>query len=261
MVQSVFVFRKFWNVVAAGAFAAGCFSVSAYAQYFEDESMGRQISSSQAGSANAGRAAASSSSQAGRSNTSATGRSATYTSSSNPNARRNYLTGKSDSSQQPISVPVTATGQSKSSGRTIQTLTPTLDGVARGHVSMGQVVRGQNGGFEVSEYASIFLFYDKFGIRRSISGSVSCDVRFIVLSTLDRKLTNLSVKLKWPAMETALNFSDVAPNVENYFDYSLVGDGCYSMDKIPNVIVNRCRVVGMSEKECAGKIKWLKKGM
>ena len=92
-----------------------------------------------------------------------------------------------------------------------------------------------------------------------MSGEVRCFMRFILTSTLDRKINNLSVKLRWPEMETALNFYDVSPNVDTYFNYSLMGEGCYSMDKIPNIIVNRCRVAKMSAKECASKIRWLRK--
>ena len=86
-----------------------------------------------------------------------------------------------------------------------------------------------------------------------------CDVRFVMTTTLDRKLNSLGVKLKWPKMETALSFNDVIPNVDAYVDYTLVGEGCYSMDKIPNIIVNRCRVAKMSQEECAAKIRWLRK--
>lgn len=105
----------------------------------------------------------------------------------------------------------------------------------------------------------IFLFYKDFNVSRTMSGMVMCDVKFIVVTTLENKINNLSFRLKWPGIETTLSFNEVAPNVETYFNYTLVGDGCYTMDKIPNVIVNRCRVKGMSQKECANKIRWLKK--
>ena len=105
----------------------------------------------------------------------------------------------------------------------------------------------------------IFLFYKDFKISRTMGGMVMCDVRFIVLHTLENKINNLSFRLKWPAMETTLSYNEVMPNTETYFDYTLVGDGCYSMDKIPNVIVNRCRVKGLSQSACANKIRWLTK--
>ena len=109
------------------------------------------------------------------------------------------------------------------------------------------------------EESLIFLFYKDFKISRTMGGLVMCDVRFIVLHTLNNKINNLSFRLKWPKMETTLSYNEVMPNTETYFDYTLVGDGCYSMDKIPNVIVNRCRVKGVSQSACANKIRWLKK--
>lgn len=133
---------------------------------------------------------------------------------------------------------------------------PTLDGVPRGNVSIRPVASEES---QFSDGEHIFLYYDNFSINKTLGGMVRCNVRFIVLTTLNRKLNMLNVKLKWPSMQTALSFNDVAPNVENYFDYTLVGNGCYSMDKIPNIIVNRCRVSKMTQEDCAAKILWLKK--
>lgn len=104
----------------------------------------------------------------------------------------------------------------------------------------------------------IMLFMRDFSIYRSPSGRIRCSARFAVMTTLPVKLSNISYRLKWPGMETVLTFSDVEPGVENHFDYGLLGDGCYSMDKQPNIIVNRCRVKGMTQRQCAAKIRWLK---
>lgn len=112
---------------------------------------------------------------------------------------------------------------------------------------------------QTEEESLIFLFYKDFKVSRTMSGLVMCDVRFVAMHTLENKINNLSFRLKWPNMETSLSYNDVEPNTETYFDYTLVGDGCYSMDKIPNVIVNRCRAKGLSQSACANKIRWLKK--
>ena len=85
------------------------------------------------------------------------------------------------------------------------------------------------------------------------------DVKFQILTTLDRKLSSLAVRLKWPSIETPLTFIDVNPNQEYHMAYTLLGDGCYSMDKVPNIIINRCRVKGMSQEECARKVRWIRK--
>ncbi|MDD4556861.1 MAG: hypothetical protein PHE89_06015 [Alphaproteobacteria bacterium] len=134
---------------------------------------------------------------------------------------------------------------------------PTLDGVERGRVSMVPVVTSQKG--KPVDDSFIFVYYSNFNIRTTMSGSVACDVRFIVLSTLDRRINSLSFRLKWPKMDTALNYEGITPNTETYYDYTLLGEGCYSMDSTPNIIVNRCRVKNMTSQECASKIKWLRK--
>ena len=92
-----------------------------------------------------------------------------------------------------------------------------------------------------------------------MNGSTSCDVKFQILTTLDRRLNSLAVRLKWPTMETPLTFLDVNPNQQYHFIYTLLGDGCYSMDKVPNIIINRCRIKGMSQEECARKVRWIRK--
>jgi len=58
-------------------------------------------------------------------------------------------------------------------------------------------------------------------------------------------------------MTTTLSFANVAPNTPTAYNYTLMGDGCYTMDKMPNIIVNRCRVKGLSSAQCADKIVWL----
>lgn len=137
-----------------------------------------------------------------------------------------------------------------------QVMRPTLDGVKRGRTSMRQVVKD---GEQPVDDSLIFLYYTDFSVDKTLSGTIMCSVRFMVLTTLNSRLTNLSARLKWPGMETTISFNSVNPNEETYFDYTLLGEGCYSMDKLPNIIVNRCRVKNMSQKECASKIRWLKK--
>ena len=162
-------------------------------------------------------------------------------------------------SKQPSAVqqPVKKTEESESSGEKAwgAPLMPTKDGSKRGGVAIQMV--GSDGSPEETNF--IFLYYTNFSVNKTIGGEVRCDVRFVMTTTLDRKLNSLGVKLKWPKMETALSFNDVIPNVDAYVDYTLVGEGCYSMDKIPNIIVNRCRVAKMSQEECAAKIRWLRK--
>lgn len=111
---------------------------------------------------------------------------------------------------------------------------------------------------EHEEDELIMLYMKNFRVYRSPSGQTRCSARFAVLTTLPVRLTNVSYRLKWQDIETALTFTDVEPGVENHFDYGLLGDGCYGMDKQPNIIVNRCRAKGMTQRQCASKIRWIK---
>lgn len=133
------------------------------------------------------------------------------------------------------------------------------DGSKRGTAAF-MPLPDKNGNINKSERDShIFIYYSNFSMTRSHAAGVGCRVRFNVLTTLDQRVMNLSVKLVWPNMTTTLSFNNVNPNIETYFDYALFGEGCYKMDRIPNIIVNRCRAKGMSQEACAGKIRWLSK--
>ena len=131
--------------------------------------------------------------------------------------------------------------------------TPTADGSVRGGQAFVEV--DEQG--RMKKVDNIFLYYDQFQIGGRLGETTICDVRFNILSNLDRKINQLDIKLVWPGLTTTLSFSDVQPNTQTYYNYSLMGEGCYNMDKAPNIIVNRCRVRGMTASECAGKLVWL----
>ncbi len=103
----------------------------------------------------------------------------------------------------------------------------------------------------------IALRMENFKILR-FSSNTSCRMRFIILTNLSQNITSLDVKLSWPQMSTSLSFSDIVPNQSTYVDYALLGDGCYTMDSIPNIEVNRCRVKGMTQEQCSSLIRWLR---
>ena len=104
----------------------------------------------------------------------------------------------------------------------------------------------------------VYMYMRDFKISRNINGRITCDVRFYLESKVKEKITNISYRLKWQSMETALSFTNVDPEGLEYKDYTLLGEGCYEMDEAPNIIVNRCRIKGRSQEHCASIIKWTK---
>lgn len=107
----------------------------------------------------------------------------------------------------------------------------------------------------------ILLYMKSFNVYRTASQQVRCAVRFALTSVYKEKVSNISYELKWPKMSTRLSFSNMEPQVEYYIDYLLLGEGCYTMDKKPNVIVNRCRVKNKTQEECAASVRWIKWSM
>lgn len=136
-------------------------------------------------------------------------------------------------------------------------LRPTEDGSERGGAGLIKVLKKGEKNNPNEDDRFLFLYYSNFRMTKNLSTGVGCNVRFTLLSNLDRKLSNLSVKLVWPDLTTSISFNNVDPNVKTYYDYALFGKGCYNMDKIPNIVVNRCRAKGMSQEQCSKRIRWL----
>ena len=103
----------------------------------------------------------------------------------------------------------------------------------------------------------IYLYMKNFKIQRNLNGRISCSMRFFIRAETNEKITSIAYRLKWPEMETPLNFDNVAINVPTYYDYTLLGKGCYEMAEAPNIIVNRCRIKGKTSEQCSSLIEWV----
>ncbi len=103
---------------------------------------------------------------------------------------------------------------------------------------------------------SILISYEDYKINRSFDDWVRCSLRIYVLNDLTERVTNFSFKLHWPDMDTAIQMNRLNPGVRTYKDVVLLGEGCYNLDKAPTVEVNRCRVKGMTQEQCADAVKW-----
>ncbi len=102
----------------------------------------------------------------------------------------------------------------------------------------------------------ILVFYEDFKIEHTLSGKVSCSMKLSVLPLTKNKLSQLSIQLIWPEIRSSSNFYDIPPHVKHYKEITLLGEGCYSIDKVPNIVSNRCRIKGMTSEECASLLTW-----
>ena len=122
-------------------------------------------------------------------------------------------------------------------------------------VKQYKIVNGKR--VEDEEKEAIYIFYKDFKMVRNV-GQTACDVRFVLVTKLADKLSSISMRLVWPGLATKLTYDNVQPGVENYYDYRFYGDGCYSLDKLPNITVNRCRLKNKSQRECASLLRLMR---
>ena len=113
--------------------------------------------------------------------------------------------------------------------------------------------------FQEDKDRMILIYYDNYKVSKGMDNIVRCTLRLFVLNDLETKVSNLGFKLLWPNISTSLQMQQINPGVSKYSDIMLLGEGCFTMDKTPTVEINRCRVKGLSEEQCADKVKWFAK--
>lgn len=126
---------------------------------------------------------------------------------------------------------------------------------SRGKVIRFKIVDGDVV-FQEDKDRMILIYYDDYKVSKGMDKIVRCSMRMYVLNDLETKISNIGFKLIWPGISTSLQMQQVNPGVSSYTDIMLLGDGCFTMDKTPTVEVNRCRVKGLTEEQCAAKVKW-----
>ena len=125
---------------------------------------------------------------------------------------------------------------------------------------IGQVVhfRFVDGKLEMDENEDrkILVYYKDYKLEKGLDNIVRCSMRIYVLNDLEEKISDLSFKLKWQKIGTSMQMHNLQPGVRTYSDIMLLGDGCYAMDKVPTIEINRCRVKGKTQEQCADAVKW-----
>lgn len=113
-----------------------------------------------------------------------------------------------------------------------------------------------NGEIVPDNRRSILISYEDYKINRSFDNWMRCSMRIYVLNDLTEKINNFSFKLHWPEISTTVQMNRLNPGVRTYKDIVLLGNGCLHLDKTPTIEVNRCRVKGMTQEQCADAVKW-----
>ena len=104
----------------------------------------------------------------------------------------------------------------------------------------------------------IFIGISKgsFVLFQDVLGRTMCSFGVTVRSTLDKDIRMLALKLAFPLQDYAFIYRDIKANgVEEKFIRG-IGDICYNLSEAPDIEINRCRIFGASEDECAKRIRW-----
>ena len=104
----------------------------------------------------------------------------------------------------------------------------------------------------------VLLYFKNFKIDLTPSGRVICSFDLTMRNATPNKINTFNAQFIWPSIKTTGSFYDVPAKSERYLSLALMGKGCYSMDKAPNIIVNHCRIKGMSAEECSEAVRWIK---
>ena len=140
------------------------------------------------------------------------------------------------------------------------------DEVAREKVydnSVGRVVEYKivNGKIEYGDPKDrkILVYIENYKVNKGYDGIARCSMRVYVLNDLEERVNNLGFKLIWPEIRTSIQMVKLEPGVKSYNNIMLLGNGCFSIDKTPTLEVNRCRVKGKTEEQCASAVRWFKR--
>ena len=104
----------------------------------------------------------------------------------------------------------------------------------------------------------IFIGISKgsFVLFKDVLGRQMCSFGVTLRSTLDKDIRMLALKLAFPLQDYAFIYRDIKANgVQEKFIRG-IGDICYNLSEAPDIEINRCRIFGANEDECAKRIKW-----
>ena len=97
---------------------------------------------------------------------------------------------------------------------------------------------------------------DSFKLSQDMLGRTVCTFGVTLESTLNKEIKTLALRLVYEQSAFAFVFRDVKANSADERYISTRGDICYNIAGVPDIDINRCRIFGANDDECAKRIKW-----
>lgn len=103
---------------------------------------------------------------------------------------------------------------------------------------------------------SIGVSKGSFKLSQDLMGRTVCSFGVSLVSTLNKDIKMLALRLVYPQAAYAFIYRNVKANGSDEKFITTSGDICYNLSGVPDIDINRCRVVGGSEKDCLTRLKW-----
>lgn len=97
-----------------------------------------------------------------------------------------------------------------------------------------------------------------FSISKNLRGEAVCSFSVTLKSELNHDMRVMALNLVYPYRTFAFVFRDVLPNSYQEKFIRTGGDICYDLDGVPDIRIDRCKILAASSGECAARIKWTK---
>lgn len=95
-----------------------------------------------------------------------------------------------------------------------------------------------------------------FKLFKDMMGRTKCSFGVTLKSTLNKDLRVLALRLVYKHGAYAFIFTKVKAGKSDEHFITTMGDICYNLEGIPDIEINRCRIIGAREDDCMQRLKW-----
>lgn len=97
-----------------------------------------------------------------------------------------------------------------------------------------------------------------FSISKNIHGTTTCSFSVTIKSELNHDIRVMALNLIYPYRTFAFVFSHVPANTYQEKFIRTAGDICYDLSGVPDIQIDKCKILAAAETECAARLKWTK---
>lgn len=95
-----------------------------------------------------------------------------------------------------------------------------------------------------------------FKLFKDMMGRTKCSFGVTLKSTLNKDLRMLALRLIFKHGAYAFIFTKLKAGKSDEHFITTMGDICYNLEGVPDIEINKCRIMGAREDDCMQRLKW-----